>query len=514
MRGLLVAVGLATALVKASVPVQSGAPTCAQLISLTLPDTTISSAEDVAAGPLTPSSGGRGVDVPRFCRLSAIAAPTSDSRIAIEIWMPTPDKWNDKLLGTDNGGFSGAIGYAAMASAVSRGYAAAGTDTGHSGDQMEFGRAHPEKIVDWAYRAIHLTAEVAKLVVRDHYGRFPEHSYFSGCSTGGQQALSEVQRYPHDYDGVVAGDPGNNRLRLIFGFLWSWIATHTSDGAPLLTPAKLALLTKSAVAACDAHDGLRDGIIGDPRECHFDPAVLQCSDATDNDSCLTAPQVAAVKKVYDGAHNEKTGELLFRGWARGSEQGWPPYITAPREPVRIGLFRDFVFHDPGWDWRTFDWDKDVAYVEAQVPYLSAVSHDLRAFNARGGKIVMYTGLADPVVPPEDTIDYYEAVARASGGMRATQKFFRFFPVPGMAHCGGGVGPNTFDALGALEQWVEHGSAPARIVASHSTAGRVDLTRPLCPYPLVARYTGSGSTDDAANFSCVARTAGGSARPPS
>src|SRR5579871_1462586 len=516
---MLVSAALLGARAGAGSAPSAGTP-CDKLTALTIPNVTIASSSSVAPGPFSPAGTpppagapagaagragrGGGLTVPAMCRVALVAAPSADSHINIEVWLPVAAAWNGRFLGTDNGGFSGAIGYAAMASAAGRGYAVAGTDTGHTGDQMEFGQGHPERVIDWSYRAIHLTAEIGQLIARDYYGRFADKTYFSGCSTGGQQALSEAQRFPADYDGIVAGDPGYNRTRLIFGFLWGWLATHTDDGSPILPQAKLALLTKSAIEACDAADGLKDGIIGDPRKCKFDPAVLQCK-AGDSDTCLTAPQVQAVQKVYAGARNPRTGEQLYPGWARGTEQGWPQYLTAPREAVRIGLFRDFVFDDPNWDPHTFDWDRDAAYVEAQVPDLSATSTDLGAFKARGGKLVMYTGLADPVVPPQDPIDYYEAVAKASGGYAATQQFFRFFPVPGMGHCSGGAGPSTFDALGALEQWVEHGTAPARLIASHASNGQVDRTRPLCPYPQVARYKGTGSTDDAASFACATLT---------
>jgi Tannase and feruloyl esterase len=473
------------------------AASCRQLAALTIPNVTIASATDVPAGPFTE---GRSLTVPAFCRVVAVAAPTPDSHINLEVWIPS-QTWNGKLLGTDNGGFSGAIGYAAMAAALNRGYATVGTDTGHTGGEMDFGVGHPEKIVDWAYRSVHVMTEVAKLVVRSLEGRFPEHAYFSGCSTGGQQALSEAQRYPADYDGIVAGDPGNDRLNLIYGFLWSWMATHGPDGRTLLPSAKLPSIARAAVAACDAADGVKDGLIGDPRSCHFDPSALACTGVED-DSCLTPPQVAAVKKVYDGAKNPRTGAQIFPGWARGSEQGWGTYITNPREPVRVGLFTGWAFHDPAWDMWTFDFDRDVAYVDAALPFLSAMSTDLGAFKARSGRLIMYTGLADPVVPPQDVINYYDSVARASGGITATQTFFRFFTAPGMAHCGGGVGPNRFDSLGALEAWVERGQAPDVIVASHATNQQIDRTRPLCAYPATARYKGTGSVDDQASFACT------------
>ncbi|HTL02148.1 MAG TPA: tannase/feruloyl esterase family alpha/beta hydrolase [Vicinamibacterales bacterium] len=474
-------------------------PTCGDIATLRIPGITVTTADDVPAG--APLPGLRSTSATAICRVAALATPTTDSRIAIELWVPTADAWNGKLLGTANGGFSGAIPYAAMAAGVGRGYATVGTDTGHTGDQMEFGDGHPEKIADWAYRSVHVMTDFAKLALRDYRGRFPEHAYFEGCSTGGQQALSEAQRFPRDYDGIVAGDPGHNRVRLILGFLWSWNAVHGEDGSLILPPAKLPVLTRAAIAACDANDGLKDGLIGDARACRFDPSALLCPGADDG-SCLTAAQVDAVKKVYEGARNTRTGEQIFQGWARGSEQGWGSYIVNPREPVRIDFFRYFAFHDPHWNARTFDWDRDVAFVDDQVPFLSATSRDLSAFRQNRGKLIMYTGWADPVVPPQDTVDYYEGVVKAMGGLQATQQFFRFFPVPAMGHCMGGPGPNSFDALGALERWSERGVAPEQLLASHSANGIVDQTRPVCAFPKVARYRGTGDIRAAANFSCV------------
>jgi hypothetical protein len=474
----------------------AAAPACEQLASLNLTRASVTLSRAYPAGEFT---AGRTFQVPAFCRVAVTATPTADSAIKVEVWLP--EAWNGKLLGTDNGGFSGAINYAGLAGAINKGYAAVSTDTGHSGDQMDFGIGHPEKIVDWAHRAVHEMTTIAKAVVERARGRAPLRSYFTGCSTGGQQGLSEAQRYPADYDGIVAGDPGNNRIPLIYGFLWSWLATHDASGRATLPAAKLPALAKAAVAACDRNDGLEDGLIGDPRACRFDPAVLACA-AAETDSCLTASQIDAARKVYAGAR-ARDGRQLYPGWAPGSETGWGQYIVNPAAPVRVGLFRDWVFKNPSWDPRTFDWDKDVAAVDAAFPMLNAMATDYTAFNARGGKLIMYTGLADPVVSPLDTYGYYESVARANGGLEATRRFYRFFPVPGMAHCGGGAGTSTFDALAALEAWVERGIVPDAIPASHSSNGRVDRTRPLCAYPAVARYKGSGSIDDAANFSCVA-----------
>jgi hypothetical protein len=470
---------------------------CDQLTTMTLPNATVTAARSYPAGEFT--SGGT-FQVPAFCRVMATATPTPDSNIKVEVWLP--DSWNGKLFGAGNGGFSGAIGYAALAAAVTKGYAAVGTDTGHVGDQMEFGIGHPERIVDWAYRSVHEMTTIAKAVVERAKGRAPTRSYFSSCSTGGQQALSEAQRYPSDYDGIVAGDPANNRINLIYGFLSAWLATHDANGTAILTGTKLSALAKAAVAACDKNDGLVDGLIGDPRTCRFDPSVLACK-GDETDACLTPPQIEAVRRVYSGAKT-KSGQQLFPGWPPGSEAGWGTYITNPKEPVRVGLFRDWVFQDPAWNPRSFDWDKDVATVDAKYPFLNASATDYRAFRSRGGKLIMFTGLADPVVSPFDTFAYYDNVVAASGGIDTTKSFFRFFPVPGMGHCAGGAGPNTFDALTALDAWVEKGLAPDSIPASHTTNGEVDRTRPLCAYPAVAQYRGTGSIDDAANFSCVVR----------
>jgi feruloyl esterase len=399
------------------------------------------------------------------------------------------------------------MSYRQMEPALKDGYAVAGSDTGHSGEDLKFAVGHPQKIDDWGHRAVHVMTETAKLVVRAYYGRLPAHAYFSGCSTGGHQALMEAQRYPADYDGIVAGAPGNNRVRLNVGFLWNWMALH-ADAASDLPASKLPALAKAVMDACDALDGVRDGVIGDPRACKFDPASLVCK-GSDRADCLTETQAKAVRKIYDGARNPRTGEQLFTGWTRGSEAptggpigGWSGYFVGKPEPARTDFWRYWVFGDPAWDPRAFDFDRDVAYADKKLAAIVAVDPDLSAFKKRGGKLVMYHGWADPVAPTGDSLRYYESVAHAMGGFDATASFYRFFLAPGMAHCGGGPGPNTFDALGTLDRWVTQGAAPDRIVASHSTDGKVDRTRPLCPYPQLARWKGTGNTDDAASFVCA------------
>lgn len=481
---------------------------CADLASLTIPGVTINGAAAIAEGAFTPPTAKTALALPAFCRVEATARPTGDSEIKIEIWIPT-DTWNGKFQAVGNGGYQGSISYGAMATALRRGYATASTDTGHTGDDVIFGKDHPEKVIDFGWRAIHLMTDTARLVVRNATGRFAEKSYFVGCSSGGHQAMSEAQRFPADYDGIIAGAPANNRIRQTFGFAHAWAATHRADGSAILDQAALSLVTRSVVAACDGGDGLKDGLVEDPRKCTFDPAAIVCKDTAAAGSCLTPEQAEAVKTVYDGPKNPRTGEPIFTGFPRGSEgfgdaaiQSWRQYITSPREPARIGVFRHFLFHDENWKVSSLDYDRDLAYAEERIAHLAAVDRDLTPFKKRGGKLIMYAGWMDPVVPPQDNVAYYEAVAKTMGGYDRTRDFFRLFVAPGMGHCAGGPGPNTFDALTALENWVEKGVAPDTLLATHSTAGKVDRTRPLCPYPQVARYKGSGSIDEAASFSCA------------
>ena len=487
-----------------------GAPLCEAAARLAIPNVTVISAASIAAGPFTPQDSGRAraIDVPGFCRIRAVANPVPDSSIGFELWLPATDAWNRRFLGTGNGGYSSTLSYPEMIAALKKGYAVAGSDTGHEGDDLKFAIGHPGKIEDWGYRAVHVMTEVSKLIIRHYYARFPDYSYFAGCSTGGQQALSEAQRFPADYDGIIAGDPGNNRIRLNAGFLWSWLALNQNSGASLPV-SKLAVIHKAVVSACDALDGVKDGLIADPRRCKFDPETLVCKEG-DQGTCLTPPQVEAVRRVYEGARNPRTGEQIFAGSARGSEAngtaqvgGWSGYFAGKEEPARLDFWRYWVFHDPGWDLHTFDFDRDVTYAESELPAVVANSPNLSAYKQRNGKLIMYHGWADPVVPPEDGIRYYESVESAMGGHDRTADFLRLFMAPGMGHCGGGEGPNTFDTLAALDGWVTNGAAPAKIIASHSSKGVIDRTRALCPYPQVAKWDGKGSIDDAASFACSA-----------
>lgn len=496
---------------------------CENLTAVNWRTVTISSATKVVSDGFTPLETTESLKTPPFCRVVGVARPTSDSEINFEVWIPL-GRQSFALLGEGNGGYSGALPYLRMAYALRRGFATVGTDTGHTGSDLKFGAGHPEKIVDWGHRAIHVMTESAKHIIAEYSGRPPLHSYFEGCSTGGGQALSEAQRYPGDYDGIIAGDPGNNRVHLNVGFLWAFAATHDSEGNPLLPSEKLPLISKAAVAVCDGLDGIVDGVIADPPSCHFDPALLLCKGGED-DQCLTAQEVAAVKKVYAGPRNPRTGELIIAGYSPGSEspagdvwaQGWKRYITGPKEPMRADFWRYWVFNDANWDWRKFDYDHDVAFADAKLAAVNATDTNLSAFRTRGGKLLMYAGWADPTGPPMDAVQYYTSVMKRLGGKRQTDSFFRLFMVPGMAHCDYGPGPNIFggigprsadgqgdpahDILAALVLWVEKGRAPNQIIASRVNNNIADRTRPLCPYPQKARWTGQGNSDAATSFRC-------------
>jgi feruloyl esterase len=500
---------------------------CASLTELLLPDMTITTASEIAAGQFIPPSAKDPLPAPAFCRVVGVAKPASDSVIHFEVWLPPARAWNGKFEGVGNSGYNGSVSYGAMAEALDRGYATASTDTGHSGSDLKFAAGRSEKITDWGYRAVHVMTEAAKLVIRDYEGRFPQHSYFNGCSTGGAQGLSEAQRFPSDYDGIVAGAPGNDRTHLTAGFLWAYAAAHRDKSG--LPTSKLRMINQAVLAACDALDGIRDGIIEDPRRCRFDPGTLLCQGA-DNGQCLTPAQVEAVRRIYAGPKNPRTGGQIIAGYAPGSESpagdpfgGWKTYITGVAEPMRLDFWRYWAFNDPEWDWRTFDFDLDLAYADKKLAAVNATDPDLARFQARGGKLIVYQGWADPVSPAQAAINYYERVMRTMGGAGRTQEFFRLFMAPGMSHCYGGPGPTIFggagggnarpvsppgnrdpehDVLSALDRWVEHGTPPRRLIASHLTGGVVDRTRPVCPYPRVTRWKASGSSDDARNFACV------------
>ena len=485
--------------------VGAAATSCENLMSVRLPNTTITAAQSVPAGGFQPPGAGRAggraefSTLPAFCRVSATLTPSADSDIKVEVWLPASG-WNDKYEAVGNGGWAGTISYPAMSHALQHGYATSSTDTGHVGATASFALGHPEKVIDYGYRSEHEMTVAAKAMANAFYGRAPKLSYFNGCSTGGRQALVEAQRFPDDFDGIVAGAAANPKTHLDSWRIWMAQAILKDKDSFIPTP-KHAMIHQAVLATCDAFDGAKDGLIEDPTQCHFDPKSLLC-EGSDGPNCLTAPQVEAARVVMSPVKNRKTGELIFPGFEPGNELGWARMLGGP-DPygTAVDQFKFIVFNDPNWDWRTFDLERDVAAADnSGQGVLSSVNPDLSRFAKHGGKLLMYHGWADQDIAPQASINFYKDTSKATAAAQSAQ-WIRLFMVPGMQHCGGGEGPNTFDMMTALERWVEQGTAPEHILASHSTDGKVDRTRPLCPFPQVARYKGAGSIDDAANFAC-------------
>ncbi len=496
---------------------------CASLAKLSLPSTTITRAEAVPAGNFQPPSGPLATNLPAFCRVTGVIAPSSDSNIQFEVWLPASG-WNGRFQGIGNGGFAGDIGYRSLINAMAHGYATASTDTGHSNEATDatWALKHPEKITDFGYRAIHLTAVNAKSIIRAFYGEVPAHSYFSSCSNGGRQALMEAQRYPDDYDGILAGAPANYWTHLLATAVWNLQAL---DGDGYIPAKKLPAITSAALAACDDKDGVKDGVIENPSRCHFDPSPLLCS-GPETDSCLTAAQLKTLKTLYGGLL--VGGKRWFPGYSPGGEAapgGWALWITGPSPAHSLTyafgtqFFKNMMFNDPAWDYHTFNAERDTkATDEKMASILNATNADLSRFKARGGKLILYHGWNDAAISPQNTIDYYDSVM-AKMGAGAAQGFVRLFMVPGMQHCFGGAGTTSFGQLTvgggdadhdldtALERWVEANVAPEEVIAAKrkndfDPKSDVVRTRPLCAWPAAAHYKGSGSTDDAASFACA------------
>ncbi len=458
-------------------------------------------------------------DAPQHCRVSGVIAP----EIAFEVNLP--DRWNRRFYMIGNGGLAGEAldnpgRTSQRSSALAHGFVMAQTNTGHDARKEPSGSfvlSNPQKAIDYASRAVRVTADTAKKVAREYYGKPVSRSYWNSCSNGGRQGLLEAQRYPDDFDGVVANAPWVDQTGFTVGALWNERAL-TEAPVPL---AKLNTVAEHVMAKCDAIDGLKDGLIDDPRACPFDPArdVPRCREGEDSDDCLTGAQAATLKKIYDGPTSK--GRPFFPGYMYGSEavvtapngaaaSTWTGMIVRARPDTKPadfalaeGVMRYLVFDPPkpDYDFRTFDFDRDTELLDRWGGLANATSTNLSAFRRKGGKIIMSHGWADQILQPLASVRYYEQVV-ASNGSKTTD-FLRLFMVPGMAHCGGGVGPDRNDAVTAVIDWVEKGLAPASLVASQVTDGRIVRTRPLCPYPQVARYKGQGSIDDAANFSCVA-----------
>lgn len=471
---------------------------CASVGTLALKGGRISSAETIAAGGFEPPQGRGPVtlykNLPAFCRVMATLDPVPESHIGIEVWLPTAG-WNGKLQSVGNGAWAGSISYPAMATAITAGYATASTDTGHTGGSGQFVLDQPEAAIDFAYRAVHEMTEAAKALVAAFYSSAPKYSFWNGCSTGGRQALVEAQRFPNDYDGIIAGAAANYVSHLQGMQVWVAQQAHLTE-ASLIAPPKLAMLHRAALAACDANDGVVDGVIEDPRACHFDPQVVACKEG-DGPECLTPAQVATARKLYAGP-----GPGVFPGLEAGSETGWSMLAGAQPMSLAVEIYQYLVHQDPAWDYKTFDTAKDVPLAEKRIAKTwDSTDANLQPFFTHGGKLLMYHGWADPGIPPRNSVGYYTNVVDHSGGAAKAADSIRLFMVPGMGHCRGGDGTDTFDPVQALDRWVETDKAPDQIAASRIRNGVSDRTRPLCPYPETAHYKGTGSTDDAANFAC-------------
>ena len=485
------------------VPVAAMAAPCDRLAELKIPDGVVTSASLVAPGAFTPTPGGDAGNfkgLPAFCRVELTLRPSAASDIAVETWLPV-DGWNGKFLAVGNGGWAGSLSYGAMADALGRGYATASTDTGHKGASARFALGQPEKLIDYSYRSEHLMAAAAKMVIAAHYGNAPRWSYFSGCSTGGRQALVEAERFPADFDGIIAGAAANPKANLDAWRIWMAQAM-LSEPASFIPPSKHPMIHAAVLKACDHLDGVKDGLIENPMRCTFDPRSLVCA-GTGDAQCLTPKQVAAATVIMNPVKHPRTGALVFPRLEPGTELGWSRLLGGPGAyEAAIEQFKFIVFSNPDWDWRTFDLERDLAAATtAGGGVLAGVNPDLTAFARRGGKLLMYHGWADPSIAPQASVNFYDRAMAATKPPGQSQDWLKLFMVPGMGHCRGGAGPDSFDAVSALEAWVERGQAPIRIVASRSSDGKVERTRPLCPHPQVARYRGTGSIDDAANFTC-------------
>ena len=489
------------------------ATSCEDLAKTALPHTQVTSATLVAAGKFTPPAGpGAGnpnnnkvyATLPAFCRIQATSKPTPTSDIKLEIWLPA-EKWNGRLEALGNGGFSPNIMLNNLAQAVAQGYAAVGNNTGQDTGNADFSIGHPERIPDWGSRAVHESVVNGKALAQAHYGMKPAYAYWNSCSTGGRQGLVAAEYYPDDFDGLAVGDPANPMTRLQANSIYINLALN-KDAESFITQEKWAAIAKVVMEQCDAKDGLKDGLINNPMACNFKVETLQCK-GEDKVSCLTAPQIVAYRKILTGSVNPRTGEHLYPGYPFGTEMLPGPVAGKNPDNSAPATFK-MLFQDKDWDFHTFDFDKDTARAaKLGNDTIDAVDEKkLAKLFAHGGKLFMYHGWVDPAISPLISVDYYTKAVAANGGKAKADQSIRLFLVPGMAHCGGGYGPNTFDKMEVISNWVEKGQAPDRIIASRVENDKVVRTRPLCPYPQVSKYKGAGSVDDAANFACVAPAA--------
>ncbi len=520
-RAYLGRTGLALAASAAAMALASPAMAkdCGDLAGLKLEHGKVTAATLVAAGafeqpstgaPLPPGVANAAYrNLPAFCRVQATMTPTADSDIKVEIWLPAQG-WNGKLVGIGNGIWAGQLSYSQMADPISRGFAAVTTDTGHTGSGLtaEWAVGHPEKMVDFGHRAVHLMTVAAKAAAKDFYGSGPRYSLWNSCSTGGRQGLMAAFRYPDDYDAISAMAPANPMTDLMTQSMWAaTMAKRTPASA--LTPALLGLVHKAAVAKCDAMDGLKDGLISRPDACTFKAAELACKPGQ-GEGCLNADQVSAMQGIYDGV-TDKAGKTLLPGWPVGAEMQLAALVMGPAPfPVANDYFRLLVHGDnPGWDWTKMDYGAELAAARTYgADMLNVTPEGLAPFFKRGGKLLLSHGWSDGLIPAHNTLALNEGIMKAiPADQRAAG--YRLFMAPGMDHCSGGEGPSVFDTLGAIDAWASEGKAPERIVATRAAPAGPGapalppMSRPLCPWPQVATYNGSGDPADAASFSCKA-----------
>jgi feruloyl esterase len=463
-----------------------------------------------SGSPAGPPPGGPGSDVkslPAFCRIAATLSFASDSVIKIEVWMPLSN-WNEKLYGIGSGGTAGDIKYQGLGDAIRQGYAGVTTDAGHDAftdnGKLGFVIGHPERLKDYAYRANHEMTVKAKALITAFYGVGPKHAIFSGCSLGSMQAINEAGRFPEDYDGVIAGALMNPIARFNAAQIWPAILV-LKDPAKKLTTEKIAMIHEAALKACATPVSEHDGALEEPDRCHFDPAILLCK-GDDAPNCLTAPQIEGVKQVYAGPVNPRTGEKIFVGPAPGAEGGFAQLTGSRPSYAAIEIFQNVVHQDPNWDWKTMDFDNDIALADKVLgPLMYVTPEQLKPFFARGGKLMLYDGWID-YHNPENVRLFYQDLQKTVGPQ--VKDSIRIFNVPGMGHCGGGVGCDTFDKVGTMSQWQDTGKAPEQINGSKVVGGKVVRTRPLCAYPKMARYKGTGDMDDTTNFVCAEKQLAG------
>jgi hypothetical protein len=523
---------------------------CANLKgALSLAHTTINSAQTVAAGTLSPSNHGPNAKpvtgLPTFCRVTATLAPTSDSQIVVEVWMPTSG-WNGKLQAIGNHELGGVIYYGDMGVELKRHFAVASTDTGHSQtENASWASGHPEKVIDFGWRAVHEMTVAAKAVLAAFYGASAKYTYFNGCSSGGREALKEAQRFPDDYDGIISGSAMNYWTHSHLVHIWEAQAMLKDgiDGASYLPPSKYQLVINAALNQCKARDSEAPGddFLVNPARCDWSPKSLVCRSGQDSNTCITAEQAQALETIYSPWRNPRTNEEIYPGATKTSVPSWAAWATRPgttpsgldaNGPAQQYL-QWLVFDNPKWDWRTLNRDSDVTFTDAsdaKGPQITAIDPDLRGFQKRKGKLIEYHGWLDSGFSPNYPVEYYERAVQAVGtsagtsdgekALNQTQDFYRLFMVPGMGHCTGGPGPNAFgglaqppapldpqhDLVSALEDWVERGVAPAQITATKyvkdDPSQGIAMQRPICPYPEEPQYKGTGNTADANNFMCV------------